>query len=79
MTDRDALCSLLARFGIPSTESPIKEREYDYNAGGDIEHPPGRTRITVEQGGDKVGGYFGFFATFDFEPDGRFVKMGVWE
>lgn len=27
----------------------------------------------------KIGGYSGFFTTFEFDTDGEFVKLGAWE
>lgn len=35
--------------------------------------------ICEYDGGDKVQGYCGFFKTFEFNQEGKFLMMGVWE
>lgn len=67
MTDRDALLALCDRFGItPSLFSPS---------------PDAATRIEWEahRSGPRVDGYGSFVVTFEFTPEGEFVKVGIWE
>lgn len=35
--------------------------------------------ITCEEGDAKVGGYIGFGTTFEFDTEGKFIRMGAWE
>jgi hypothetical protein len=37
------------------------------------------TTIRIEQGQIKVDGYYGFYADFYFELDGRFIDIGIYE
>lgn len=63
VTDIEKLKSLLTEFGVPF-----------YLNGG---------RVMVEKvphdDSSKVVGYRGFSCVFEFENDGKFISMGIWE
>jgi len=63
MTDYDKLKALLTEFGVGFTE--IEE--------------DGNKVIHCEEGDVKITGYGMFYTTFDFTPEGKFIKMGAWE
>jgi hypothetical protein len=65
MTDREALLALLERFGLaPATEF----LEYD---------EPDVIELRVDQG--NVKGYMSFHAIFDFDENGKFRELSLWE
>lgn len=72
MTDRQALGALLRRFGVTSYTG----QEPPLFAAID---PPTDSQVIllVDVGG--VGGYSGFHAIFDFDPDGKFRSIDIWE
>jgi len=63
MTDLEKLEALLNEFGV----------SYDTNK------ESSRTTITCIQGHSKVDGYGGFYVEFEFNQDGSFEQMGLWE
>lgn len=64
MTDREALLALLERFGL----KPSAEKEYEQVS---------TVALAADEGG--VGGYSGFVAVFDFNTDGTFKALGLYE
>jgi hypothetical protein len=38
-----------------------------------------REKITIEEGYEKVSGYSGFAAEFNFDNDGGFIDVSIWE
>lgn len=82
-SDREALLALLARFGIPADEG---ENRAIHPAVRDLPAPvtiqnseplsdPGDGRAPSPQ----PIGYSGFFASFFFDGNGRFVGLGIFE
>ena len=63
MKDIEKLKMLFDEFGI----------EYD-----EVDQDRGRTSIKLNEGNEKVGGYCGFVAQFDFN-DGAFEKVDIYE
>jgi hypothetical protein len=63
MKDIEKLKALLNEFGV----------EYSTEAVDD------GVGIVCRSGADKVDGYCSFFVEFQFEEDGRFKKIGIWE
>lgn len=65
LTDRQALLALLERFGLePYT-------------GTDPTPDQGEVVLVAHEGG--VLGYTGFCARFQFDDDGKFESLGIWE
>ena len=64
MTDYDKVKALFTELGIGFTEHDEKDNV---------------KVICCEAGSDKVIGYSGFFTDFEFDEDGKFIQMGVWE
>lgn len=71
MTDREALEDLLRRFGL----TPYTGHGKDW----DSPDPPGdnQVKLVAKEGG--VEGYGGFLATFEFDADGKFESLHLWE
>jgi hypothetical protein len=44
-----------------------------------IEHGNDRKDIVLDEGARKVTGYSSFYARFEFDEDGKFQQVGVWE
>lgn len=64
MTDRQALKALLDRFGlIPYADEPDASDEV----------------VVLEAKRGNVSGYSGFVARFEFDSDGKFQSLGIWE
>jgi hypothetical protein len=72
MTDKEKLKALLTEFGIGFTE-PVAEECQNNIMGIVIE------KGNVEEGHEKVTGYYGFSAEFEFDAEGKFIQVGVWE
>jgi hypothetical protein len=72
VTDSERLEQLLYDFGI----SFKKEPNYCLRT----DDPVGGWYITVTaKESTRVDGYYGFFADFTFDADGKFTGAGVWE
>lgn len=69
MTDFEKLTSLLAEFGVGYD---VKEN----SAKGKVD---GSKHVVCEKGNEKIGGYIGFITFFDFDCNGKFIRMGAWE
>ena len=67
MTDREKLTALPRELGIPFADDPA----------GDVVF--GQPRDHAVPDSAKAGGYYGFFASFEFDEAGVFVRAGVWE
>lgn len=64
MSDRDDFAALFTRVGIPFED---RKRELSIQRWlGDGESP-------------KIAGYHGFAADFEFDDDGRFVRVSIYE
>lgn len=72
LTDRQRLESLLKDFNI---RARVDETNYE----------PGPTTITIKRPHSllkeqaTVEGYSGFYTSWLFDKDGKFIKMGIWE
>lgn len=72
MTDKEQLKALLLKFGVHLTDSEEKEVEADQ----------GKNFLCVEADDSDKGrqmGYHCFFVDFNFDKDGNFINMGIWE
>lgn len=70
MTDRERFLALLDEWGVGYNGENAKRnlsRE-------DLSHD-----VILCQGDPKIIGYTDFLAVFEFEPDGTFKQIGVWE
>ena len=64
MTDLEKFCALMTEFGV------VYEADED-----DSGHC-----LTLEaKSCEKIVGYYGFFALFSFDADGKFEDVGIWE
>lgn len=73
MTDFDKTIAFLDGFGI---EYEINDKvETKWVGAEKVEI----INITLYQGCERVGGYFGFFTKFTFNPKGEFIEVGAWE
>ena len=63
MTDEQAFLELMKRF-------EIAPRHF-------VDGPHSRWSLEAERGGVK--GYGGFVCDFDFDGDGKFISVGIWE
>jgi hypothetical protein len=36
-------------------------------------------RLILYSGKEKIDGYCDFFSEFEFDSDGKFIKVGIWE
>ena len=68
MTDREKLKALLDGWGVPYLENQFPESP-SITIGRHYDLPDS----------NKVTGYDGFFADFEFDGVGNFVRMGAWE
>jgi len=66
-TDIEKVKSLLSELGVG-----FKVK------GGDRDNPGGQN-IKCQEGYKKVGGYPWFYTNFEFDKDGKFILMSVWE
>lgn len=73
MTDREKLKSLLNEFGINFKEGGTNFR------GASIPEMKNDIEVHAQGKEHKVNGYMGFFCTFEFDDDGKFVQMGIFE
>ena len=73
MTDYEKTKAFLDDLGI---EHEVNDRVMTKWVGAEKTE---RINITLYEGGEKVTGYSGFFTTFLFTPDGKFVEVGAWE
>lgn len=72
MTDMTELLDLLTRFGVG----------FHVQWPGDPQHyiqPGPDSMVIVKEGMAKVDGYASFYASFQFDPAGRFVQVVVGE
>ena len=67
MTDREKLTKLFDELGIS-----LRDHAYCHD-------PEKDSLFLVEGHTDKIGGYSGFYTSFDFDSDGKFIKCGIWE
>lgn len=85
MTDRERLVALLSDFGIHFEERPAEEWWPGRAADPPYPRPeePGRDtphRVVIpSDGGPKNDGYFGFECAFEFDDDGQFREVSVYE
>lgn len=63
-TDYQKLKELLTGFGVRFSKE-TRENENQV--------------IQCMSGWDKVDGYLGFFTDFEFNKEGKFIEMGIWE
>lgn len=63
-TDHEKLRAVLDGFGVEYEQHTVHN---------------GNLIISLEEGGEKVEGYFGFRTDFEFAPDGRFLEVGAYE
>jgi hypothetical protein len=69
MTDREALEELLRRFGLTPSDHT-----------GDSHGPdPEANQVILEAQVGGVKGYSGFCAAFNFDADGKFESLAIWE
>lgn len=75
-TDRERFLALLKDFGI-------KFQQAGDSRWGMTDPPKGKTVHLVadsyEEHDSRVDGYTGFFCEWEFDDDGKFKKVGVWE
>jgi hypothetical protein len=69
VNDLEKFSALCSEFGL-APEVSVGTGEYG--------HPPG-TILTFEKPQPKVEGYASSLAAFEFNPDGSFRTVGVWE
>jgi hypothetical protein len=65
MTDREALEELLRRFGLTPS--------------GAGKWPTDERTVTLQAKEGGVEGYPDFLAVFQFDPDGKFQELNLWE
>ena len=70
MTDIEKFKALCQEFGL-APEVTVEE--------GKFRQPAGYTTMTFEKPQPKVEGYASSLASFEFNPDGSFSCVGVWE
>lgn len=68
MTDYEKLKQLFTEFGIAFRE--------DWDESGS-DNP--NTISLVADDSDKVCGYSYFYSTYEFDENGKFVQVGIWE
>lgn len=71
MTDLERFKALCKDFGLAPEETVGTGQQYDT--------PLGATALTFETQQPKVEGYASSLASFEFNPDGSFRAVGVWE
>ena len=70
MTDREKLIALFTELGIG----------FEYEEQTDwYKSTESRGSLVCLEGRAKIDGYGMFFADFQFDENGKFIKMGVWE
>lgn len=74
MTDQERLITLLDEWDVPHEEEDIPSQPGECPA---VSVNIGRVRNLRES--SKVTGYGGFFTSFEFDLDGKFVRVGAWE
>lgn len=74
MNDREALEALLRRFGLEPYTEELDPAAYDAEA-----RAVWARRICLAAGHGGVNGYGGFEATFEFDADGNFKSLSIWE
>lgn len=67
-TDKERFIHLFGQLGIPL----FPDDEY-------VGSNPDNLIIKESSGSDKVEGYGGFYVRLEFTPEGKFIKMGIWE
>lgn len=76
MSDLDKLKQLLDEFGVGYEE--LEREEYTPRTTEDVIHDV--VMLNLEQGFEKVSGFYGFFVIFVFKKEtGDFIEVGVWE
>lgn len=71
MTDREKLLALLDEWGVGYNGKYAERNRFDSI---DFDRD-----VMVCAGDTKIDGYSNFFAVFEFEPDGTFRQITVWE
>lgn len=73
MRDVEKLKKLLNEFEIPFSEELMPPSE--------VRGPDDAWRIEIQNWNksEKVGGYFGFIGSFEFDENGKFLKVCLWE
>lgn len=81
MTDREALEELLRRFRLtPYTGQPLDGQPDDELAVRPSEKVmPDSGQVVLASGVGGVTGYSNFHATFDFDDEGKFKGLAIWE
>lgn len=75
MTDKEKLIELLKSFDIKfgDIKDSYKQGDNHINFGYNVYNDDSFPKC------DKVGGYMGFYTSFEFDEDGKFVTVGAWE
>jgi len=87
MTDQEEFVKLLNRFGIPFRDEAYREwivpkgepAHSHYGPVIGVEFTIGNALDDLSERCDKISGYGGFYQTWRFNREGKFVKTGVWE
>lgn len=70
MTDKDKLLSLLQDFGIGYVDKKYHQARGNWDD---------NSVVLYEDVGGGVQGYMDFYCKFDFDEQGKFISVGVWE
>ena len=75
MTDLEEWRAFLAKFGITPVEGPASSRDRSRDIG-----KTAATSFTIyAEDNDRTIGYGGFYTEVEFDKDGKFLCLGVWE
>lgn len=69
MTDKEKLEQLLTEFGVGFKNHDPANPEW----------PTGPNCISCFGSDARIDGYGGFYTLFEFDEQGKFIKMGAWE
>ena len=69
MTDRQRLIDLLDNWGVGYRHAPSL----------DLKEEPDEGDVVIEAYLGNVEGYSGFYTVFEFNDDGTFRSVGIWE
>lgn len=76
MSELNRLRDLLEDFGIPYEVNTYSNNQY-VSFGYDYCKVIGESENVTSH--PKIAGYFGFYSSFVFDLDGKFIKAGAWE
>lgn len=70
MTDQEKLVALLREWGVPFSARRLEYKNRTIN----------EVKISADdQASPRIEGYFSFYTVFEFDGDGKFNLVGIWE